>query len=109
MKLENKISKAIFLAPKVYCYLTEDNKFEYRVKGLSKDSSLTFNDFKELLTKNSILESNQSKWFKSFNSADITIKDQIYSCKVTSNKRELVYENNIFVTTNPLDITDKDI
>jgi hypothetical protein len=51
MKLEHKINKTIFLAPKVY-YL-ENDKIIYKVKGLSHDIELTIKDFENLLYKES--------------------------------------------------------
>src|ERR1700743_1112794 len=41
MKLENILNKAIFLSPKVYILLTEENKVIYKVKGLSHNVELT--------------------------------------------------------------------
>ena len=45
MKLENVLTKAIFLAPKVYYLETENGKVIYKVKGLSHDVELNLNDF----------------------------------------------------------------
>jgi DNA polymerase elongation subunit (family B) len=61
MKLENIIKKAIFLAPKVYCFLNEDNEFIYKVKGLKHEVELTMNDFKSLLKKDALLLKHQNK------------------------------------------------
>lgn len=91
MKLEAIIKKGIFLAPKVYGYITDNNKQIIKVKGLSKNNILTLNDLKDLLIKDSKLELNQEKWFRSIEDSNVTIKDQVYSLKVTGNKRLLVY------------------
>ena len=41
---------------------------------------------------------------------DITIKNQIYTLKVTANKRQLIYFNNKLVNTKPFNINEnKDI
>jgi DNA polymerase elongation subunit (family B) len=56
MKLENILTKAIFLAPKVYYLETENGKIIYKVKGLSHDIELTKNDFEQLLYKQSSLQ-----------------------------------------------------
>jgi DNA polymerase elongation subunit (family B) len=61
MKLEHIINKAIFLAPKVYYLETENGKVIYKVKGLSHDIELTFDDFKTLLNKESLLQKFQTK------------------------------------------------
>jgi hypothetical protein len=51
LKLETINKKAIFLTPKVYCLLTESDEFIHKVKGLSHDINLTFEDFENLLVK----------------------------------------------------------
>jgi hypothetical protein len=61
MKLENILDKAIFLAPKVYCLLTEKGKFIYKVKGLKHSVDLNLSDFENLLFEKSTLEKIQSK------------------------------------------------
>jgi hypothetical protein len=61
MKLENTLSKAIFLAPKVYYLITDTGEHIYKVKGLSHDVELNFKDFESLLNKQSFLEKIQTK------------------------------------------------
>jgi len=61
MKLEHVCKKAIFLSPKVYCLVTENDELIYKVKGLSHDIPLTFEDFENLLNKNAILKKHQTK------------------------------------------------
>jgi DNA polymerase elongation subunit (family B) len=61
LKLENVCKKAIFLSPKVYYLLTEDNEVIYKVKGLKHEVELTKNDFENLIYKNAFLEKNQTK------------------------------------------------
>ena len=75
----------------------------YKVKGLSHDGpTLSFNDFESLLNRDSKLEIKQEKWFKSLDQNVITIKEQLYTLKVTSNKRQLIYDsNNKFIGTKP--------
>lgn len=104
LKLENKIKKAIYLAPKVYAILTEDDKLICKVKGLNKDINLSLDDFENLLVKDSKLEKEQVKWFRSIEDSTISIKNQLYTLSVTGNKRENIYENNVFVDTKPFKI-----
>ena len=109
MKLEKICNKGIFLAPKVYALLDENNKTDIKIKGVSKkaiiENNLNINLFESLLYKNYNIELKQNKWFKNLIDANITIKDQIYSLKVTENKRELIYDfNNRLISTNPLTI-----
>jgi len=66
MKLESVLTDAIFLAPKLYCLLTEDGKLIHKVKGFSHEIKLSLNDFKNLLFKQSFLEKVQIKWIKIF-------------------------------------------
>jgi len=61
MKLENIIKKAIFLAPKLYCLLTKDNKLIHKVKGLNHDIELSVADFESLLYKDSFIEKHKTK------------------------------------------------
>jgi len=54
LKLEHVCKRAIFLTPKVYCLETIEGEFIYKIKGLKKDTDLSFQDFEKLLIKNSI-------------------------------------------------------
>jgi len=109
--------KAIFLAPKVYA-LISNNKFIYKVKGLDTkltldkiidDNRLTMDDFESLLMKDSSIKINHDKWYKSLEDSTITVKDQIYTLKVTSNKRNLIYDsNNKLINTKPYIIKNVD-
>jgi len=94
MKLENIIDKAIFLAPKLYYLEIEDGKVIYKVKGLSHDVKLTIDDFENLLFKNTFLKKVQTKWFKNLSEGHIKVLDQLYTIKVTENKRKLIFNNN---------------
>ena len=109
LKLEHTIKKGIFLAPKVYCLLTEDDKFISKVKGFSKDTELTFEDFESLHKKDSMLERTHEKWFKSINEGKITVKKQLYSLKITENKRKILYKNNKFIDSKPFIIKNNKI
>jgi hypothetical protein len=87
VKLEHVITKAVFLAPKVYALITEDGKEIMKVKGLKHDiNKLTFNDLEALLIQDTSRELTQDKWFKSILAGDITTNDNIYTLKNTSNK-----------------------
>jgi hypothetical protein len=99
MKLEHKINKTIFLAPKVY-YL-ENDKIIYKVKGLSHDIELTIKDFENLLYKESWIQKWQTKWRKNLAEGHISVLNEVYTLKVTSNKRKLIYENNKLISTVP--------
>lgn len=97
-KLENVITKAIFLAPKVYGYLNTEGKEIIKVKGLTNDvvNKLNLSDLEALLIKDSSREFTQEKWFKYITSGEISIQDIIYTLKVTSNKRKHIYIDEVF-------------
>ena len=100
LKLENICNKAIFLAPKLYCLETTDNKLICKVKGLKHTSTLSINDFKRLLYKNVIIEKSQTKWMRKLSKGHIELLDSMYTLKVTDNKRRLIYDkNNKLVST----------
>nr|WRO45312.1 hypothetical protein [Russula virescens] len=61
MKLEHICKRAIFLSPKVYCLLTENDQFIYKVKGLKHEIELTMNDFESLLNKDAFLQKHPNK------------------------------------------------
>jgi len=94
LKLENVCKKAIFLGPKLYALLTENGQFIHKVKGLNHDVSLEFKDFKNLLIKDTFVNKSQSKWFRNLSESKINILDQLYSIKITNNKRKLIYNRN---------------
>jgi hypothetical protein len=105
LKLEYICKKGIFLAPKVYCLLTIDDKIICKIKGLSNKQinlSTAFEDFESLLKKDSKLEKSHEKWFKDLDKGLITVKQQLYTLKVTSNKRDLIYDKDgVFIDTKP--------
>jgi len=105
LKLENICKKAIFLAPKMYCLETIDNKTIYKVKGLKHEIELTMKDFENLLYKDVFIEKTQTKWIKNLSEAQIKLLESVYTLKVTENKRELVYnKNNKLIGTKPYKI-----
>jgi DNA polymerase elongation subunit (family B) len=66
MKLENVLTKTIFLAPKLYYLETVNGNIIYKVKGLSHDIELTRKDFENLLIKESFLKKFQVKYLLHF-------------------------------------------
>jgi hypothetical protein len=94
LKLENICKRAIFLAAKLYYLETDSGKLVIKVKGLKDTTTLNYDDFKNLLYKNFIVERSHNKWFRNLSESKINIIAQIYSIKVTDNKRELIYDNN---------------
>ncbi len=112
LKLEGIYDKGIFLAPKVYS-LKNSTEEIIKIKGLSKssikDNSITIDSLELLLNKDYKLAYNQNKWFKHIGEGNINIMEQVYTLQVTGNKRELIYENNILVKTNPFVLDKNDL
>ena len=98
-KLEYTFKEAVFLAPKVYGGILLDGKELTKVKGFK--NNLIYPDLLSLLDKNSKLELNQDKWFKSISEGNISIKNSLYTLIVTENKRQLIYDNNKLIGTKP--------
>ena len=94
MKLENILTDAIFLAPKLYCLETEDGKIIHKVKGLNHNIDLTLSDFESLLYKDNYIQKLQTKWRKFLGDGHIKVLDELYTLKITENKRKLIYNNN---------------
>jgi hypothetical protein len=110
LKLEHVCKRAIFLTAKVYCLETVSGEFIFKIKGLSKNVDLTFQDFQKLLKKDSLLIRNQEKWFRKLSEGKITILEQIYTLKINENKRKLIYKNNKLEFSKPYKIDEsKDI
>jgi len=51
-------------------------------------------NFKILLIKDTFLKKVQTKWFKNLSEGHIKVLDQLYTIKVTDNKRKLIFSNN---------------
>lgn len=109
MKLENVLTKAIFIAPKVYYLETIDGNVIYKVKGLSHDVVLTKDDFEHLLVKDSFIRKFQTKWIKNISKGHVSIINGVYTLKVTDNKRSLIYFNNKLTSTRPYIINNNEI
>ena len=109
LKLENIINKGIFLAPKVYYLETVDGKVIYKVKGLSHNINLTQNDFTNLLYKDTFVQKYQNKWRKHIEEGNISVINQLYTLKVTDNKRKLIFKNDMLIGTNPYTINNDEI
>src|SRR6266545_1064064 len=66
---------------------THNVNIEIEIKGVNKkaiiDNNININLFESLLHKDYSFEIKQTKWFKSLTNSNITVKDQIYSLKVT--------------------------
>ena len=104
MKLEHVISKAVFLAPKLYGLVEVNGNEIIKAKGLIKSSikQLTVADFEKLLVKDSSRLITHQKMYKNLFKSNISVLDTIYTIKATSNKRQHVYVNGVFNNTKPI-------
>jgi len=111
MKLECILIDAIFLSPKMYYLETIEGKVIYKVKGLKHEVELTKDDFINLLFEKSFLEKTQTKWIKNLTEGNIEVRNDLYTLKITNNKRELIYnKDNELINTIPYNIDhDKEI
>ena len=102
-KLENVIEKAVFLAPKVYALITESSDQVVKVKGITNEivTELDFNTLENLLYKDASREFTKTKWFKNVIGGEISIQDMAYTLKITSNKRQIIYNEGVFSNTKP--------
>lgn len=110
-KLEHVFEEAVFLAPKVYggLVLNKDGTITEIIKAKGFKGILSYAQMKALLVLNSAQELTHEKWFRSFEDGNITIKDSIYTLRVTANKRKNIYVDNIFTDTQPLVINNDEI
>ena len=105
MKLEYTIKKAVFLAPKVYGFITTSGDEIIKIKGVTHkvSSNIHYNELELLLHLDANRVFTQQKWYKSFIVGEITITDVLYNLKVTSNKRKAIYNTDkVFCKTEPL-------
>ena len=99
-KLEYIFKDSIYLGPKIYAGITQNNDYICKIKGF-KDRE----DLKNLLIKDNKLSLSHVKWFRSLINGNITLKDQIYELQKTENKRLIIYNNdNLAISTKPYSI-----
>ena len=102
-KLEYIFKDSVYLGPKIYAGITSDNEYICKIKGFK--NSIDFDLMKSLLVKDSSLNLQHIKWFRSLVNSNITLKDQVYELQKTENKRIIIYNNdNIAVSTKPYNI-----
>jgi hypothetical protein len=80
------------------------NSIAKLAKAFQVEDPISFNSLKSLLLKDSKLDLNQEKWFKSISDGSISVKNQIYSLMATDNKRQLIYDKHMLLGTKPYTI-----
>jgi hypothetical protein len=63
--LEYIFKECLFLAPKIYAGIINDNKYKSKIKGYTKAKDISFEELKTLLISNNKLKLSHNKWFKS--------------------------------------------
>lgn len=61
------------------------------------------------MNKVGVLQKYQTKWFKNLSDGYINVLEQIYSLKVTENKRKLIYKNSKLVNTSSYKINNEKV
>jgi hypothetical protein len=103
-KKEHEIDQAVFLAPKVYGIRDTNGQQVIKVKGIKDEisSTLKLEDLEELLEQDQVRVFNQEKWETKLLQGKISVKEQAYSLRVTSNKRKAIYNSKgVFFDTRP--------
>lgn len=54
-------------------------------------------DFEQLLYKDVFITKSQTKWMRNLNEGEIKLLDQVYTLKVTDNKRKLLYNKREYL------------
>lgn len=102
-KLEYIFKDSVYIGPKIYAGITKDNDYICKIKGFK--NSVNFDLMKSLLVKDSSINLQHIKWFRSLINSNITLKDQIYQLQKTENKRIIIYNNdNLAISTKPFNI-----
>jgi DNA polymerase type B, organellar and viral len=108
-KLERIFEKGLFLGPKMYGgTFYENNKYLdfSKIKGLK--NSISYRELLPLLFKDKHITITQEKWFRNVSKSTIEKKlETKHTLKLTSFKRQLVYDNNKFVNTKPIILNEK--
>ena len=105
LKLENIFKEIVFLAPKVYALITEDQNEIVKVKGITQEAltkeGIHYDNLAKLLIQGSSRALTQDKWYKNIMEGTITISDIAYTLKATSNKRLPIYIDGVYEKTIP--------
>jgi hypothetical protein len=96
-KHEETFNSVVYIAPKVYSYITDKQEEVTKIKGY-KRKDVSFESLKQLLIKKDSLELKQTKFYKNLRESNILLKEEKYTLMVTENKRKLVYKNGNILT-----------
>jgi hypothetical protein len=101
-KLEYKIKRAIFIAPKLY-YMELENETIIKAKGVNPEL-LIYDDFLKLYNSECIEISTVIKFLRNLNKYTIGIKEVDVSISGSLKKRVKVLKNNKWIDTKPINL-----
>lgn len=93
-KLENEFKEIVFLGPKIYAGITNNDQYICKIQGFKNSKDVPFETMKSLLYKESSVELNHIKWFKNEFDCEILLKDQLYKLSKSNSKRDFIYDDN---------------
>lgn len=102
-KIEGVFKRVAYPAPKIYSAEIDNNAIKLnKAKGLKDKNLIDINLAIKLLNKDTKVTFNQEKWFRSISNSEIEIKFQPFTLQSINNKRKPIYNNNIWVDTDPI-------
>lgn len=113
MKFEYELVEGVFPAPKIYGGILTKAYKKYekeivKVKGLKE--ILPYQELKQLLKKDEVLEKHQEKWVRDLSESTIHVRKEIYHLSIKESKREIVYNDlGEYVSTKPFILEDNEI
>jgi hypothetical protein len=90
LKFEETLKESIFISPKVYGGILENDTSLVKIKGFK--NKVEFNILKNLLLSKKPITLNQEKWFKNWMKSEILIKMQEYTLALNENKRQIDFK-----------------
>jgi hypothetical protein len=79
----------------------EDGTNIVKIKGSKPNPDITVSLLESLLELDNTFEIKPERWFRDITEARINIKSTLYTLKITQNKRQIVYLDDKFSSTNP--------
>lgn len=111
-KLEKIFEKALFLAPKMYAgkFINKNGKLDQFMKIKGVKININFIKLIPLLFKDKHLNLVQEKWSRDIDNSTIKINSNTkHTLKLSSFKRNIIYQNKIFINTKPLKLINSKI
>lgn len=101
MKQESLVSKGVFISPKVYGYVNENNKSVIKIKGFNDCSHITLDQLSQLQDTSLSNISIPYSYFKRSSTQVFHIHSSKMLSNTIYNKRDVIVKNGIIVDTKP--------